>query len=171
MSMNSFGSPMTVALAASSRRSARRVVASLVVLGGAVLLSGASRAAPAFGVRSGIYTEADAGFVGAEAIAPIAPSWSFDPNLEVAFADRGDRVTLSGDFEYDLERARAVRVWVGAGPALIVREDEPGAHRSDAGVNFIAGVGFRERTFTPYVQTKVPVADDSQLVLAFGVRF
>ncbi len=145
----------------------------VLVLPGVALLSGPSLAATEFGVRSGVYTDVDAGFVGAEAIAPVGSSWYFDPNFEYAFADRGDLFTLNGDFHYDVVRSRPYDVWLGGGPAILVHEGETptSGHRSDLGVNLIAGVGFRQPKIEPYVQTKATVSDDSQFVLAFGVRF
>lgn len=148
-----------------------RLGSGVLLFGMTLLLSGRCLAATDFGVRTGVYTDSDAGFVGAEAITPVSQSWYFNPNLEYAFADRGSLVAVSGDFHYDLVEGRPYYVWVGAGPALILGDTEPGMRHSDLGVNVVAGVGFRRRSVTPYLQTKVTLADDDRAVIAVGVRF
>ncbi len=150
-----------------------RWASTAVVLAAAAFLAGPARAATAFGVRSGVYTDADAGFVGAEAVTPVGHSWYFNPNFEYAFVERGDLFTVNGDFHVDVVREQPYYVWLGAGPALLVRENAAfeSGHHSDLGVNLIAGVGFREPKIEPYLQAKATMSDDNQFVLAFGVRF
>ncbi len=154
-----------------SHRASRTLTA--VALGAAALIAQPALAATSFGVRSGVYADADAGFLGAEAITPVGHSWYFDPNFEYAFIERGDLLTVNGDFHFDIVQDRPYYVWLGAGPALLVRESDvpDGRHRSDLGVNMIAGVGFRKPKFEPYVQAKATMSDDNQIVLAVGVRF
>ena len=125
-----------------------------------------------FGVRTGVYTDVGAGFVGAEAVTSIAPSWFFNPNLEYAFTNNDrDVVTVNGDFHYDFLLDRPYYVWAGAGPAVIVREILPGDHRTDLGLNLVGGIGWKMQKVTPYLQAKVTVADESEAVLAVGIRF
>jgi hypothetical protein len=42
---------------------------------------------------------------------------------------------------------------------------------TDLGVNLLGGVGWQLEAFVPYVQAKALIADDSEVVLAVGVRF
>jgi hypothetical protein len=125
-----------------------------------------------FGVRTGVYTEASAAFIGAEVLTPIAHAWYFDPNLEYAAAGGSDVLTVNGDFHYDFVFDRPYYVWAGAGPAVIVHDVEPGDRRSDLGANLIGGIGWKTSPkLTPYVQGKVTVSRDNEAVLAVGLRF
>jgi hypothetical protein len=97
-----------------------------------------------FGVRTGVYTEVSGAFVGAEVLTPIASAWYFNPNLEYA---------------------------AGGGPAVIFREVGPGDRESDLGVNVLGGIGWKKPKVTPFVQTKITVSQDTEAVLAVGLRF
>ncbi len=149
----------------------RRWLLAALVLAPAAIAAPA-RASTVFGVRTGVYTDAGAGFVGAEAVTSIAQAWFFNPNLEYAFTNNDrDVVTVNGDFHYDFILDRPYYVWAGAGPAVIVREILPGDHRTELGLNLVGGIGWKTQKVTPYVQGKVTVADDPEAVLAVGVRF
>jgi hypothetical protein len=126
-----------------------------------------------FGVRTGVYTDANAAFVGGEIVTSISSSnWYFNPNLEVAVADGRDVITANGDFHYDFIQNRPFEVWAGGGPALIHREIPDDADHSDIGVNFLGGIAWKTSSKAlPYLQGKVTVADNDEAVLAFGVRF
>lgn len=140
----------------------------------AAILGAAPAAAQPFvwGVRAGVYTDANAGFLGGEALTTIAPSWYFDPNLEVAFAGGRDIVTANGDFHYGFLRNRPYYVWAGAGPAFIHREANADGRDNAFGVNLIGGIGWKNvRSFKPYTQLKVTLSDRTEAVLAVGLRF
>lgn len=129
-----------------------------------------------FGIRGGVYTDDSDPFVGVEVLTRLGGTrWFFNPNVEVVFPDNGDLITLNGDFHYDLPVEGSVYVWVGGGPAIIFRDpDRPRNDDSetDVGLNLLGGVGFlKGQPVRPYVQGKVLVADESEAVLAFGVRF
>ena len=129
-------------------------------------------AATDVGVRTGVYTDASAGFLGGEVNTSIAKSWYFNPNVEYAFtSDDNDVLTVNGDVHYDFFQDRPYYVWAGAGPALI-RQEQPGSDDTDFGVNLIGGIGWKTRSnVTPYVQGKVTVSDNDEAVLAVGMRF
>ncbi|MEJ2086332.1 MAG: hypothetical protein P8Y44_11740, partial [Acidobacteriota bacterium] len=96
----------------------------------------------------------------------------FNPNFEWAFVDNGDLWTINADFTYDLAPTGAVDLWVGGGPALVVRNRDRGDDETDPGLNLLAGVGFlRGRAVSPYFLAKILVSDNSQAILGFGVRF
>ena len=122
-----------------------------------------------FGVRTGVYTEESAGFLGGEVVTSLAPSWYFNPNLEVALNGDRDVVTVNGDVHYDFFHDRPYWVWAGAGPAYIHREVNDS---NDFGVNLLGGIGWKTRSkVSPYVQGKVTVSNDDEAVLAVGMRF
>ena len=124
-------------------------------------------------LRTGVYTEESDPFVGIGANARVTGQWFFNPNAEFVFVDNGDLVTVNADFHRDLaERGWPVDFWLGGGPALIFRDPDRGDSETDFGFNLLAGVGFlRGAAVRPYVQGKVVLSDDSQAVVAFGLRF
>jgi len=143
---------------------------------GVIALFAAAVASPAraaaFGVRTGVYADANAGFVGGEVLTSIAPNFYFDPNLEVALANNHDVVTVNGDFHYDFLTDRSYYVWAGGGPGFIHREREFEPDRNDLGLNLLAGIGWKASAkVTPYVQATLLVSSDDEAVLAFGMRF
>jgi len=139
---------------------------------GSALLAPAHASDTLFGVRTGVYTDTSAGFLGGEIVTPIAPAWYFNPNLEYAFANDRDVLTVNGDFHYDFIQDRPYYVWAGAGPAVVVREFEPGDRRTDLGLNLFSGIGWKNPPqIKPYLQGKVLISDNNEAVLAFGMRF
>jgi hypothetical protein len=125
-----------------------------------------------FGVRTGVYTEQSAGFIGGEVLTPIASNWSFNPNLEVALTDDQDVVTVNGDFHYDFFQDRPYWVWAGGGPAVIHREFVSDSDDTALGMNVLGGIAWRTTSkVSPYLQGKVTISNDDEAVLAFGLRF
>jgi hypothetical protein len=127
-----------------------------------------------FGVRGGAYSEDSDPFLGAEVLFQVgSPHWYGNPNVEHAFADRGDLTTVSFDFHYDFHQTREYTVWAGAGPTVLFRDNSGtgNSDTSDPGVNLVLGVGALKGDARPYGQMKVIVADDSAAVLGVGVRF
>ena len=70
--------------------------------------------------------------------------------------------------------------WAGAGPAIIFRDFDDEGRRgrrddddgeTDFGANLLAGVGMVRGPVRPYGQVKVILSDETEAVLAFGVRF
>ena len=146
----------------------------LVVPAVAVALCAATPAAAdtSFGVRTGVYTDANAGFLGGEVVTSIASSWYFNPNLEVAVAGDRDVVTANGDFHYDFFQDRPYWVWAGGGPAVIHREFENNTDETDLGVNVLGGIAWKTTAkVSPYLQGKVTISNNDEAVLAFGLRF
>jgi len=144
---------------------------------GAVVAMGLIAFTPAFsdttfGVRTGLYTDANAGFLGGEVVTSLASSWYFNPNLEVALSGSRDVVTVNGDFHYDFFHDRPYWVWAGGGPAVIHREIESESDETDLGVNFLGGIAWKTSAkVSPYFQGKVTISDNDEAVLAFGLRF
>ncbi len=154
------------------RRTLLRLPWGVLAAAAALLAFVPAHAETAFGVRTGVYTDASAGFLGGEVVTSIAPSWYFNPNLEVALASGRDVVTVNGDFHYDWFRDRPYWVWAGGGPAVVHREIPDSADRTDFGVNFLGGIAWKTSAkISPYLQGKVLVSNSDEAVLAFGLRF
>lgn len=148
----------------------------LVIL---LLASAPARAQVDFGVRGGVYSDDGDPFVGAELLSNFhGTRWYFNPNVEVVFVDPGDLVTVNADFHYDVPTTAPFDVWLGAGGALVYRDYGNGRRSrqddstTDPGLNLLAGLGFNPHgAVRPYVQGKLLLSDESQAVLAFGLRF
>ena len=159
-------------------RTPRKVVRPLVALAlTAIALPLAAAPAGAagldFGLRAGGYVEDHDPFVGLELLVPMGTTdWYFNPNAEFVFADERDRASLNLDFHYDFQKTGTYYLWAGAGLAGIHTDGGRGrGSETDAGLNLLAGVGWRLESLTPYAQLKVVLSDDSELVAAVGVRF
>jgi hypothetical protein len=144
-----------------------------VVLGLATLFAPHAAADEAtFGLRGGFYTEAKEPFLGAELLLRLAPRVYFNPNLEYVFVESGKYITWNGDFHYDFHARGNTFAWLGAGLALVtVNPPGPRDTHNDLAANFLAGVGVRTGSLIPYFQAKLIAKDDTEFVLAFGVRF
>lgn len=143
----------------------------------AIALSGSepARAQWDFGVRGGLYADVEELFLGLELLTRVGDSpWWFNPNVEFVFVDPGDLWTLNLDFHYDFDTDdRDTYVWAGGGPAVVFR-DRGGRFdddETDPGLNLLAGVGWQLEEIVPYLQGKILLADDSEAVIAVGVRF
>lgn len=136
-------------------------------------MTGSARAQSVIpGVRLGLYTDAEAVFVGGELLARVQPSLFLNPNIEYVFDEDRTHITFNMDLHYDLASRSGTFVWVGGGLAGIYTNPEgPPDGEAEIGVNLLAGVGLPSRTLTPYVQGKAILSDDSDFSLAFGVRF
>ena len=154
-------------------------VVGMLAMAGLFLIPGSAGAEVDFGVRGGVYNDAEAGFVGVELLTDITRRWYFNPNLEYVFVDDGDLYTVNLDAHYDLP-TRSVYTWLGAGVGVIFSELDPprGCRRcepedeTDLGLNLLGGVGFgRGQAIRPYIQGKVIVSDETEAVLAVGLRF
>lgn len=123
------------------------------------------------GVRAGYYSDTEEAFLGVEALTQVGPRpLYFNPNVEYVFVDRGSLLTLNGDFHYDFWEEGNWNAWAGAGPAVVFR-DFNGRDDTDFGVNLLAGFGMRRGAVRPYLQGKVLIADDTEAVIAVGLRF
>ena len=128
-------------------------------------------------VRAGAYTDAEAAMIGGGVLFDLEKSqhWFFNPNAELVFPDEGDLMTLNGDFHYDFASSKNVSYWVGAGPALLFSDDDndfgDDNDNTDFGANLLAGLGAEHGNIRPFGQLKLTLADDSEAVLLFGIRF
>ena len=151
----------------------------LLTVLGALLLAPQAAAQVDFGVRGGVYTDEEDPFAGVELLGRFdGTRWYYNPNVEVVFVDNGDLITANADFHYDLPADTPFDVWLGGGGALIFRDrDTPRFGRdddseTDGGINLLGGLGFnRGGDIRPYIQGKLLLSDDSQAVVAFGLRF
>ena len=119
----------------------------------------------------GYYSDADAPFAGGELLFRLAPSFYFNPNLEVVFRD-DSFLSVSADFHYDFHRRSGTSVWAGAGLGILaVNPPGPRGGDTDVGLNLLFGVAFPRRSLTPYLQAKVVAKQDSEFSLGIGLRF
>lgn len=149
---------------------ARRALAAAFLFTLALLPAGAASAADV-GLRFGYYSEVDEPFAGVEILARVAHNVYFNPNFEWVFTEGFDYYTVNGDFHYDFPTRGQTYVWLGAGLALVRTDFDDGDGETDAGLNILGGVGVQAGGLVPYAQAKVIVKDDSEFVIAFGIRF
>lgn len=124
------------------------------------------------GVRAGYYSDVGEPFLGGELLADLGPrGWYFNPNFEWVLVDEVDLWTLNGDFHYDFVTEGDWSVWAGGGPAIVFRENRRGDEENDFGVNLLAGTGMVRGAVRPYVQGKILISDETEGVIAFGIRF
>jgi len=135
-----------------------------------VLNSGSAEAQTRFGVRGGVYLDQDDPFVGAHVVHKIQRGWMFNPNFEYVLVDRGSLFTINADLHYDLPSRSATIFWLGGGLG-ISHFSERDFNNTDTGLNLLMGASFGRRGAIPFVQVKVKIEDDSQLVLGGGVTF
>jgi hypothetical protein len=135
-------------------------------------------ASPSAGVdgdlRAALYTDEHAVGVGAGILACVANShsWFFNPNVEAAFGDDANVVSLNGDVHYDFADTEDVTFWMGGGPALVMTHpDGDGDSDTDAGLNLLTGLGDKVGAIRPYAQLRGLISDQNELVLAGGIRF
>ena len=134
------------------------------------LLSAAPARAANVGVRAGLYTDPTDPFVGAELLLGLSHRVYLNPNVEYIFRDNQTYMTFNGDFHYDFE-THGPYVWVGAGLAVIYHNpDGPVGANTDVGANILLGVGAKGDVI-PYVQAKLIIKDNTQFVIAAGIRF
>jgi hypothetical protein len=130
-------------------------------------------------LRAGIYTDVEEAFIGAGILTDVTGNWYFNPNVEYVFVDPGSLWTLNGDFHYDFLQEGNWSFWAGAGPAIIFRDFDDDGRRgrrdddeeTDFGANLLAGIGLVRGGVRPYGQFKVILSDDTEAVLAVGLRF
>ena len=126
------------------------------------------------GVRAGFYQDADAGFIGGELLWGITREWYLNPNIEYVFVDDGDLYTLNLDAHYDFPVQQPFYVWAGAGAAIINSDLDCRNcdSETDFGLNLLGGIGFgKGQALRPYVQGKVILSDETEAVIAVGLRF
>lgn len=150
-----------------------RVLTFLTVTLLATVAAPAARADVDIDLRAGIYTDGSDGFVGGGVLWDVGKpqSWYANPNLEYVFVDNGDFFTINGDVHYDFKVDEPFAIWAGGGPAILFSDPDQGDSETDFGVNLLAGLGAKQGSVRPFGQVKLIIADDSQLVFAFGLRF
>jgi hypothetical protein len=151
-----------------------RHATSLTTIAAAALLTALVAATPAradnFGVRTGFYTDAGEPFLGVEFLARVGHRIYFNPNFEYVFSDDPHFMTFNADFHYDFRTRSRAYVWAGAGLGVLYTDPRAGDSHTDLGLNLLFGVGLKGEVI-PYLQGKVIVSDNSEFVIAFGVRF
>jgi len=145
-------------------------LALLVLMWLNVLAFGSAGAQTHFGIRGGVYLDQDDPFAGVHFLHAIDRHWMFNPNFEYVFVDRGSMFTINADVHYDLPSRSSTIFWLGGGLGInhfSFRE----FNNTDAELNLLMGVSFSRRPTIPFIQVKVVVMDESQLVLGGGLTF
>lgn len=129
-------------------------------------------------VRGGVYTDLEDAFVGGGVLMQLTREWYFNPNVEWVFVSPGDLWTLNADFHFDFATRGPLSIWAGVGPALVFQDfDDAGIRgrrsddETDFGVNLLAGLGMATGEVRPYLQGKVLISDETEAVVALGLRF
>lgn len=153
-------------------------LAALAVLTAILAVPSPAEAQVDLDLRGGVYTDVEEGFLGGGALIRLTREWYFNPNLEWVFVSPGDLWTLNADFHFDLARRGDWSVWAGVGPAVVFQDFDDGGLRrrngddeTDFGVNLLAGAGLPLGAVRPFVQGKVVISDQTEAVVAVGVRF
>ena len=122
-------------------------------------------------VRAGAYLEAESAFVGGDLRLDLGRSLRLVPNVEWIFPENATYFAFSLDLHHDFRTRGRARFWLGGGLGLYYRNPEGAADGdTDVGANFVGGVGFKG-SVTPYLHLKIVVKGDTEVVLAFGLRF
>lgn len=150
----------------------------LLMMSALMIVSSVAHADIKPGVRGAGYFDPSEAAIGVEVLMNLNDDYTFffNPNVEYVFLDRSDLWTINFDFHYDLlEAHHPVYAWVGAGPAIHVRDPDNDRLDTDTdfGLNLFAGIGFKIRgtSIVPYVQPKYTFIDNDRFSVAFGVRF
>ncbi|HVO73424.1 MAG TPA: hypothetical protein VMT35_05340 [Ignavibacteriaceae bacterium] len=127
----------------------------------------------AFGVRAGIYADGSDLFVGGEYLASLGSSFYLNPNVEFVLPDHASLFTFNMDVHYDIPARTSLYIWAGGGLGIVYfNPDGPGESSTDAALNILFGLGFPTSSrLIPYIQAKGIISDNSNFVLAFGLRF
>lgn len=145
-----------------------RYMAIVLFAAAALMVPAVANAQVDWGVRAGLAIDRMDPMIGVEAIMPLTGDFFFNPNIEHVFGD-SDYTSVNADVHYDFDLRQPGRfLWVGAGAALLLADD------TDFGANLFAGYSWGRtmtRGMSPYVQAKVVLADDTEGILAAGLRF
>lgn len=139
-----------------------------------VVLTPAASAAN-FGVRAGMYNDADEEFVGAE-FAWDAGVLTFNPNIEYLLTDN-DQTALTGNFDllYNFGQA-AWKPYVGGGVGVMYVDDDFFGDSTEGLFNVIGGIKWDLDFLQPYAQVKYfKLFDDDvegdDIAFTVGLRF
>ena len=122
-------------------------------------------------VRAGVYSDMSAVSLGGGLLSSMGSRWYFNPNIEAAFGDNGNLMTLNGDFHYDFAVERPVSVYLGGGPAVLFAHPDGSDSRADIGLNLLGGVAGMHGDVRPFAQIKGVMSDNSEVALMGGIRF
>jgi hypothetical protein len=142
----------------------------VVALAWAVMGPSSPVAAGDISVRAGAYTDAEAAFVGIEYRTAVSGRLHAAPNFEIAFPSNGSLFSFNGDLHYLFPSKGKLVGWAGGGLGLYIRDHEGEGQDTQVGANFIGGLGLRA-DLEPYLQLKIAVAGNTEVVLGFGLRF
>ncbi len=148
--------------------SSPRVALGLLVV--AVVLAAADARAGDVSLRAGAYTDVDSAFLGIEYRTPVQGRLYVAPNFELVLPSEGSYFSVNADLHYVFSPQGKLSPWLGGGLGIYARSHQGAGRDTTVGANFIGGLGVRTQ-LQPYVQLKVVVKGDTDVVLGFGIRF
>jgi hypothetical protein len=136
-----------------------------------VLWSSAAFAQTQVGVRAGV--SGDPGqfvFGGHVETQPLIPHLSFRPNVEIGVGDGSTLLAINFEFVYSIRPdAKPWRVYLGAGPAAVVRwAHDHGGTDGGGGLNFLIGLQHDRGLFAEF---KVGAIDSPSARFTVGYAF
>ncbi len=136
-------------------------------------VSAFSQSPTKFGLRTGVYTDAEDMFLGGEVLTPLSPHLYLNPNVEYVFMDGGTYLTFNADFHYDFRTNSPVYLWSGAGLAVLYLNPQgPADSNTDVGANILFGLGIKTAgRLVPYIQAKAILSDNNEVAIGVGLRF
>lgn len=128
-----------------------------------------SSGAPRLGPHVGYNFDADGGFIGAQAVFPLAPAFELYPSFDLYFMDVGTAWALNFDFRFR-PRAQTRLFYVGGGINYL-RQTEEGFGFSDTNLNFVTGIENRRQRIAPYAELRLTIGDGSSFQMAGGLSW
>ena len=128
-----------------------------------------SSGAPRLGPHLGYNFDANSGFIGAQAIFPLAPAFELYPSFDLYFLDAGTAWALNFDFRFR-PRAQARLFYVGGGLNYL-RQTDDGFGFSNTNLSFVTGIENRRQRVAPYAELRLTVGDGSSFQMAGGLSW
>ena len=125
---------------------------------------------PTFGLRVGVSGSPDQFYFGAHVeTAPLLDHLTFRPNAEVGVGHDETLVALNFEFAYSIPlEHQPWRVYLGAGPALVITSPHNGNTTVGGGFNALIGIQHRKGLFAEF---KVGGIDSAEVKFAVGYVF
>jgi hypothetical protein len=131
-----------------------------------VLFWSTPAAAQSVGARLGVSVDPDQFYFGGHVeTAPLIDRLRFRPNAEIGIGDDVTLIAFNFEFAYSFPSRRPWNLYVGAGPALNIYDDEDETS-AEGGFNILIGAAHREGLFVEFKIGAIRSPD-----LKFGVGY
>jgi len=155
----------------------RTVLAVGIVLACLLCYSSAAHADRIDGLNlsGGAWLSAEAPSVGIAYEIAMSPTLGLVPNIDYVFTNPGHEIRYNVDARYRWTQTATNPMWFGAGVGLVDRDlgGNPLQDDRDVALNLLWGMDFRSHqgSFTPFVSTRIAIADNSDFGVTFGIHF